>query len=206
MVDIGDLAVAEWNAVVIMDKHGRILRWNDAAQAMLGWSEAEVKGRFGYEIAFPEGDDPQFQAGNLDAPGLFNVARGRTAVTKDGQRIRVEIIALRAGTSEGDVIMGMMRPAKAVRTGLKAGGPTVRTASKNQRRDARLKVESLTGRQGDILLRMLMGQANKIMAFELGLSKRTVEAHRRTLMDKLGVNSSIKAIEIALLAGIDQQR
>ena len=50
-------------------------------------------------------------------------------------------------------------------------------------------LERLTRRQRDILDRIMQGHANKIIAFDLGLSQRTVETHRAAIMKRAGVKS-----------------
>ncbi len=46
---------------------------------------------------------------------------------------------------------------------------------------------------------MVEGKINKVIADELGISVRTVEAHRANLMDKLGANSLSDVVRIAIL-------
>jgi two-component system, LuxR family, response regulator FixJ len=44
------------------------------------------------------------------------------------------------------------------------------------------------------------GQSNKVIAYDLGISPRTVEIHRANLMSKLGVGSLSDALKIAFTA------
>jgi DNA-binding CsgD family transcriptional regulator len=64
---------------------------------------------------------------------------------------------------------------------------------------ARVKELSPRGRQ--ILEALTSGHANKVIAFDLGISERTVEVHRARMMKQLGVHHLSEAIRIALLAG-----
>lgn len=66
------------------------------------------------------------------------------------------------------------------------------------------KVARLTDRQRDVLLGVLRGQQNKIIAYEMGLSIRTVEAYRAQLLDRLGVRGTAEAVKIAIAAGLTQ--
>lgn len=68
--------------------------------------------------------------------------------------------------------------------------------------NAAAKVVLLSQRQTQVLGGMLKGKPNKVMAYELGLSIRTVEAYRAQLLDKLGVRSTAEAIRIAIAAGM----
>jgi PAS domain S-box-containing protein len=63
------------------------------------------------------------------------------------------------------------------------------------------KVQSLTSRQREILIQMADGKLNKQIAFDLGLSERTVKMHRAALFRALGVKTSADAIRIAVEAG-----
>lgn len=67
---------------------------------------------------------------------------------------------------------------------------------------ARDGIDRLTPRERDVLLGLIDGKANKIIAYELDISPRTVEIYRANLMDKLGVRSVAEAVRIAFAAGL----
>jgi two-component system response regulator FixJ len=67
---------------------------------------------------------------------------------------------------------------------------------------AREHIERLTPRERDVLLGLIDGKANKIIAYELDISPRTVEIYRANLMDKLEVRSVAEAVRIAFAAGL----
>lgn len=69
-------------------------------------------------------------------------------------------------------------------------------------REAVALVERLTPRERDVLEQLLAGHANKMIAYNLGLSARTVEIHRANMMDRLGVRSLSEAIRLAVAAGV----
>jgi len=68
--------------------------------------------------------------------------------------------------------------------------------------EARAKVATLTERQHSVLACILRGRPNKIIAWELGLSIRTVEAYRAQTLLKLGVRGTAQAVRMALAAGM----
>ena len=60
----------------------------------------------------------------------------------------------------------------------------------------------LTGRERQVLVGVAGGQTNKEIAQELGISHRTVESHRESLMRKLGVYTVAGLTKIALEEGL----
>jgi two-component system response regulator FixJ len=69
-------------------------------------------------------------------------------------------------------------------------------------RDAAARIAALPQRQAQVLRGILKGQPNKIIAYELGLSIRTVEAYRAQLLDRLGVRGTAAAVRLAIAAGM----
>ena len=69
--------------------------------------------------------------------------------------------------------------------------------------DARALLEGLSARQRQVLAGIVRGSANKVIAWELGLSVRTIEAYRMQLFRRLRARNTADAIKIALRAGFD---
>ena len=67
---------------------------------------------------------------------------------------------------------------------------------------AQAQLNGLTPRERDVLNGLVEGQSNKVIAYDLGISPRTVEIHRANLMTKLAVNSLSDALKIAFTARI----
>ena len=59
--------------------------------------------------------------------------------------------------------------------------------------DVEQRLASLTGREREVLDKILSGLTGKEIARELGVSPRTVEAHRKNLLHKLGI-ATVKAL------------
>ena len=70
-----------------------------------------------------------------------------------------------------------------------------------RRRVAHEKVAALTARQRAVLVQMAAGKLNKQIAWELGLSERTVKMHRGAVLKALGVKTTADAIRVAIEAG-----
>lgn len=68
--------------------------------------------------------------------------------------------------------------------------------------DALVRLAALTPRERDVLDGLVAGQPNKITAYKLGISTRTVEAHRANLTQKLGVRSMSDVLRLAFAANL----
>jgi len=71
--------------------------------------------------------------------------------------------------------------------------------------EARAKIETLSPREHDVLMGLIEGRANKVIAYELDISPRTVEIYRANMMTKLGVRSLPEALRVAFAAGLVTQ-
>lgn len=74
------------------------------------------------------------------------------------------------------------------------------------RREARARIETLSSREREVLDRLVDGKPNKIIAFELGLSTRTVEVYRGKLMQKLKTRSLSDAVKLSLVVNNELPR
>lgn len=64
-----------------------------------------------------------------------------------------------------------------------------------------VRLAALTTREQDVLKGLADGLPNKSIAYDLGISPRTVEVHRANLMTKLAVRSLSDALRMAFAAG-----
>jgi DNA-binding NarL/FixJ family response regulator len=67
--------------------------------------------------------------------------------------------------------------------------------------EAQSRLASLTTRERQVLNLIVGGRANKVIAYELSISPRTVENHRARVMEKLRVKSVAELVRLALHAG-----
>lgn len=67
--------------------------------------------------------------------------------------------------------------------------------------DYSTKLATLTLREREILDRVVEGQSNKLIARDLGISYKTVEAHRSRLMRKMGATSFADLLQQVLTKG-----
>lgn len=70
------------------------------------------------------------------------------------------------------------------------------SSQQNASREALLA--KLTGRESQVLERIVAGRLNKQIADDLGISIKTVEAHRANIMEKLSANTVADLLKVAL--------
>ncbi len=180
----------------------------------------------GYEVVTLEDGEELVAALSTDDAGL-----GPAAVLLDVRmpgrggldllpelRLRWPALAVVMITGHGDVPMAV----RAMREGavdfvekpfrddrvLEAVGHALEVAHARERgldeaRRGREMLERLTARERDVLVQLVAGFPNKVIAWNLDISPRTVEIHRRRVMEKSGVRSLSELVRIALAAGVD---
>ena len=87
-----------------------------------------------------------------------------------------------------------------VQSALRQRGSQARRDSERTEFDARLA--ALSPRERDVLGGLVAGRANKQIAFDLGISPRTVEIYRANLMNKMQAASLSDLVRMALVVGI----
>jgi two-component system response regulator FixJ len=75
-------------------------------------------------------------------------------------------------------------------------------AQARERAAVAARLDTLTPRERAVLDRLVLGQAHKAIAIELGISVQTVDVHRVRLMTKLEVQSLSALVRVALAAGL----
>lgn len=95
-----------------------------------------------------------------------------------------------------DAILGSIRSALARAEG--------RSQIDAEKAEAAAKMATLSQREREVLHGLVQGQANKVIAFELDISPRTVEVYRANVMTKMGAGSLselVRMVTIAELSG-----
>ena len=74
---------------------------------------------------------------------------------------------------------------------------TQRHAAGMRRRELQQRIESLTTREREVLMQVLDGKGSKKIASDLGISVKTVDVHRASIKEKLGVTSIAELVRDA---------
>ncbi|MHC4292932.1 MAG: response regulator transcription factor [Planctomycetota bacterium] len=69
--------------------------------------------------------------------------------------------------------------------------------------ESKRKLELLTTREKEILNLLITGKPNKAIAFELGISQKTVDFHRANVLKKMRVESVVELVRLLGNAGVD---
>jgi two-component system response regulator FixJ len=89
---------------------------------------------------------------------------------------------------------------QSVRAALRQQAGAAKRQSERAEIEGRLAV--LSPRERDVLAGLVAGRANKQIAFDLGISPRTVEIYRANLMDKMQAGSLSDLVRMALIVGM----
>ena len=81
------------------------------------------------------------------------------------------------------------------------GEARTRASETERRRISEALVAKLTPREQQVLERIVAGRLNKQIADDLGISIKTVEAHRANIMDKLNANTVADLMRTVLAGG-----
>jgi two-component system, LuxR family, response regulator FixJ len=72
----------------------------------------------------------------------------------------------------------------------------------SERADLNNRLATLSAREREVLEGLVAGKANKVIAFDLSISPRTVEIYRAHVMTKMNAGSLSELVRMALMAGV----
>ena len=185
----------------------------DALTFLLGADDYSVRG-FGSAQAFLDAI-PSLQAGCVitdvrmpDIDGLELLRRLKSSeikwpvivITGHGD-VPLAVEAIKSGAQdfiekpyEGAVLL------EAVPVALAVHSTDVRKETERGETDERLA--TLTARERQVMLGLVAGQPNKMIAYDLGISARTVEIYRANVMTKMQAKSLSHLVRMVLPAGV----
>lgn len=77
-----------------------------------------------------------------------------------------------------------------------------RQAAVGRKAALRARYEKLTPREREVLVNVIAGKLNKVIAADLGTTEHTIKVHRGRVMEKLAVNSVAELVLAAQALGI----
>jgi FixJ family two-component response regulator len=115
--------------------------------------------------------------------------------------VKIAVQAMKSGAFDW---LEVPYQAKILLAAVASGLAAIRDGGEEQREAvfARTRIASMSMRERQVLEGLLAGGSNKEIGRELEISPRTVELHRRSVMERLGVRTLSEAVLIATAAGV----
>ncbi|RIV87701.1 LuxR C-terminal-related transcriptional regulator [Aurantiacibacter zhengii] len=171
-----------------------IIACNQPFMDLTGYDESEIVGRNCRFLAGP-GTEPWLtetirQGVRERKPVMVEILNYK----KDGTPFRNAVVVAPIFDDDGELSYFF---GSQVELAEDAQGPSL-----TRRIRAAEKIKDLSKRQLEVLQMVASGLRNKQIAWELGLSEKTIKMHRGIAMEKLGAQSSAEMIRLAVEAGI----
>jgi two-component system response regulator FixJ len=117
--------------------------------------------------------------------------------------VPMAIQAMKAGVADflekpfgDDAILGAIRSALARRTG--------REEADAEREAIKARMATLSQRESEVMEGLVAGHANKVIAYDLGISARTVEVYRANVMTKMQAGSLSELVRMVTVARLTE--
>ncbi len=132
----------------------------------------------------------------LGHPDPVIVITGHADVPLAVEAMKAGVVDFIEKPFENSRLLAAIRAALAQRPG--DGAAT--GADGEERRRILERLDSLSGREREVLDGLVAGHANKVIAFDLGISPRTVEIYRANVMTKMQARSLSELVRMAIAA------
>lgn len=166
-----------------------IISCNEAFVALTGYPRTQILGR-NCRFLRGEGTEPEQteilrEAISSKRPVIVELTNYR----HDGSAFRNAVMVAPLFDEDGELVYFL------------GSQMAVDDGAAGQYQRARRRIEEISPRQKQILQALTRGQLNKQIAFDLGLTERTIKMHRAAMLRALDVKTVAEAIRIAIEAG-----
>ncbi len=191
-----DKAVRE-SLASLLELEGYDVKSYETASDFLTSLDANTAGILLLDVRLPDINGLEVQARLVEMESKLSII----IITGHGD-VPMAVKAIQAGAVNfiekpfiGDIVIDSVRAA--------ATETLEALASTKELQVIRDRVDQLAPRELDVLRHLVVGQQNKVIAFELGISPRTVEVYRARLMAKMQADSLSHLVRMSLSIGLD---
>src|SRR4051812_27034325 len=190
-----DAAVGE-SLCALLESAGVAAEAFESARAFLEAHRPEQAGCLIADIRMPDMDGLELQEElNRRSAGLpVIVVTGHADVPLAVRAMKAGAVDLIEKPYDDELLLASVRRALAQAQGAREQVVAVVAA--------KTRIATLSARERQVLELLVAGQPNKIIAFELDISPRTVEIHRAHVMEKMEAKSLSDLVRAAIAAGI----
>ena len=170
------------------------VRLYESATAFLATESKEIDGCIVTDVRMPGIDGIEFlrqlKARGLSVPVI--VMTGHADVALAVQAMKEGAVDFIEKPFDDQILIDAIRSALDNRSQVAAAHP--------QSAEIRKNLAALSERERQVLDGLVSGLPNKTIAYDLGISPRTVEIHRANVMSKMGASSLSHLVRMALIA------
>ena len=195
---IDDDEVVRQSLAFLLSSAGLAVRVHESAVAFLDVLPEVQEGCVVTDIRMPQMDGLELQR------RLHEMKTALPVIVMTGHGdVPLAVEAMKAGAIDfiekpfdDEILLSAIRSALARRA---------RDSERDARRAAiRDRVQRLSEREGEVLERLVAGKVNKVIAYELGISPRTVEIYRANVMTKMQADSLSDLVRMVLVEGAER--
>lgn len=193
---VDDDADVRESLCALLESAGLAAEAHESARAFLDAYQPARPGCLIADIRMPDMDGLELQEElNRRSAGLpVIVVSGHADVPLAVRAMKAGAVDLIEKPYDGDRLLASVKRALAQALDAREQAAAAETA--------KARIASLSARERQVLELLVAGEPNKIIAFQLEISPRTVEIHRAHVMDKMEARSLSDLVRAAIAAGI----
>jgi two-component system response regulator FixJ len=180
----------------LLDASGLNARTYDSATAFLAQDGAKAEGVIVTDIRMPEMNGlelvTRLKAAGSSTPVIVITGHGDVPLAVEA--MKAGVVDFLEKPFDEETLLGAIRGALAKFANLEQ--------DQGERERLKALFEALSPREREVLRGVVDGKLNKTIAYELGISPRTVEVYRANVMSKTGARGLSELVRMVLLAGV----